>query len=105
MTNQPENTPAALQAPFPTPQTLFRVVGLRPDFDRTLQATFRAVSAKPTNEEAMATKHILAAESPVDIVRLAPLSRGVVQLFWIQRMDEIGIAALPAIVRRLKSSQ
>jgi hypothetical protein len=105
MTNQPENTSPAPQAPFPTAQTLFRVVGLRQDFDRTLQATFKASSAQPSPDEVRATKHILAADSPVDIVRLAPLSRGVVQLFWIQRMNEVGMAALPAIVRRLKSSQ
>ncbi len=90
---------------FPSPQTLYRIVGLRQDFDKTLQKVYHATSAQPTPQEAAAFKRIVEATSVVDIVRLAPLSLGVAQLAWTQRINEFGEAAIPPIMRRLKSSQ
>lgn len=90
---------------IPTTQTFYRIAGLRRDFDKTLQSVYRATDAKAEGAEGEAFKRIIEADSPADIVRMAPLSRGVAQLAWTQRMNEFGAAALPHIVRRLKSSQ
>lgn len=90
---------------LPSPQTLYRIVGLRKDFDKTLQSVYHATSAQPTTQEGAAFKRIVEATCAADVVRLAALSRGVAQLAWVQRMNEFGDAAIPSIVRRLKSSQ
>ncbi|MCL4507761.1 MAG: hypothetical protein M1434_01885 [Chloroflexi bacterium] len=104
MTNQTEQQ-SGENVTLPSPQTLFRIVGLRKDFDKTLQSVYRATSAQPTSQEGAAFQRIVEATSATDVVRLASLSRGVAQLVWVQRMTEFGDAAVPAIVRRLKSSQ
>ena len=104
MTNQTEQQ-SGENVTLPSPQTLFRIVGLRKDFDKTLQSVYRATSAQPTSQEGAAFQRIVEATSATDVVRLASLSLGVAQLVWVQRMTEFGDAAVPAIVRRLKSSQ
>ncbi len=101
MTNSQPDPAVAM----PSTQTFYRIAGLRKDFDRILQSTYRATDAKPSGAEGEAFRRIIEATSPNDLVRMAPLSRGVAQLAWTQRMNEFGAAALPHIVRRLKSSQ
>jgi hypothetical protein len=97
--------PEPSKAPVPSTQTFYRIIGLRKDFDKTLQSVYRATDAKPDGEEGLAFRRLIEATSPADVVRMAALSRGVAQLAWIQRMNEFGAAATPHIVRRLKSSQ
>ncbi|HEY3289281.1 MAG TPA: hypothetical protein VGK87_04055 [Anaerolineae bacterium] len=89
----------------PTTQTFYRLVGLRQDYDKTLQSVYRIADAQPSGEEGLAFRRIIEATNPADVVRMTTLSRGVAQLAWTQRMNEFGAAALPHIVRRLKSSQ
>jgi hypothetical protein len=95
------------EPPFPTAQTLFRVVGLSERFEKTLESVFRAATAAETlmTDELVASKRIREAKTPLQLVALTPDSRGVAQLTWTQRMNEFGADAIPAITRRLKSSQ
>ncbi len=106
MTNPNANRQSeSLPNNVPSTQTFYRLAGLRKDFDKTLQSVYRLTDAKAEGEEGEAFKRIIEATNPTDIVRMAPLSRGVAQLAWTQRMNEFGMDALPHIVRRMKSSQ
>ena len=107
MSTPSETKGSKREPPFPTAQTLFRVVGLSEAFEKTLEGVFRAATTAETlmTPELVASKRIREAQNPSQLVALTPDSRGVAQITWTQRMNEFGAAAIPAITRRLKSSQ
>jgi hypothetical protein len=100
----PAPVPAS-ERPFPSAQTLFRVVGLGPDFEKMLESVFQQTAKTFSPQELVASRRIQQAQTPFQAVTLTIESRGLAQMTWTQRMNEFGAAAIPAMVRRLKSSQ
>ncbi len=87
-------------------QTLYRMLALDPKAEEALHAIYASKNPDETTPaELQALVNIGRAQTPVQLTALAVQSFGVAQQAWYKRMAAFGAQALPAMVRRLKSSQ
>jgi hypothetical protein len=96
---EPKRERPALKA-----QSYFHFVAMAEDYYELLA---RVIGTDPTalQQAGPAMNEIMRAQGPNQVVGLTSAARGAAQVVWMRRMREFGAEALPAIVRRLKSSQ
>ncbi len=87
-------------------QTLFRMLALDPKAEEALHAIY--ASRKYDEKSVVELQALVAigkAQNPTQLIALATQSFGVAQQAWFRRMASFGAEALPAMTRRLRSSQ
>jgi hypothetical protein len=100
---QPQDPPARVQL---SAQTLFRILALDPQAEAALHSIYASRKPDETMPAALqALVNIGKAQNPAQLVAVTSQSLGVAQQAWSRRMSKFGAEAIPAITRRLKSSQ
>jgi hypothetical protein len=102
-TDLPQDPPARVQL---SAQTLFRLLALDPQAEEALHSIYAAKKPDETTPmELQALVNIAKAQTPIQLVAVTNQSLGVAQQAWFKRMSRFGAEAIPALTRRLKSSQ
>ncbi len=102
-TDQPQDPPARVQL---SAQTLFRLLALDPQAEEALNSIY--ASKKPDETMPIQLQGLInigKAQNPIQLIAVTHQSLGVAQRAWFKRMSGFGTEAIPAITRRLKSSQ
>jgi hypothetical protein len=101
--DQPQDPPARIQL---SAQTLFRLLALDPQAEAALHSIYATKKPDETTPlQLQALVQIGQAQNPTQLIALTHLSLGIAQQAWFKRMGTFDKEAIPAAVRRLKSSQ